>query len=124
MSHFWAYFWVAILGGLIGLVELVSRYRDDPWRAVKQFSAGLYIILNMLASVLALYLILAIKPAWLVTGGELKNVTPSGWIMIVFAAGTAAMAFFRSSVFRAKIDDASVPIGLSTKASSPKKPSC
>lgn len=111
MSYFWPYFWVAALGGLVGLVELVSRYRDDPWRAIKQFSAVLYVILNMLASGLALYLILVIKPGWLVANGDLSKVTPAGWIIIIFAAGTAAMAFFRSSVFRAKIDDASVPIG-------------
>jgi hypothetical protein len=109
MSHYWVYFFlVAVLGGLIGLVELISRYRDDPLRAVKQFPAIVYIIVNMGASGLALYLILVIKPSWLIPLGD---PTPLQWIVVVLVAGTAAMAFFRSSVFRAKIDDASVPIG-------------
>jgi hypothetical protein len=109
--YFWPYFSVMVLGALVGLVELVARYRDDPVRAISQFPAIVYIAFNVGASALALYLILEIKPNWLFgNAGDLK-VTPVRWIMIVSVAGTAALAFFRSSIFRAKIDDVSVPIG-------------
>jgi hypothetical protein len=112
MAHFWPYLGVAVLGALVGVVELVSRYRDDPVRAISRFPAIVYIAFNMAASVLALYLILEIKPDWLVgQGGDLSKVTPARWVLIVFVAGTAALAFFRSSIFRAKVDDASVPVG-------------
>jgi hypothetical protein len=111
-EYFWPYFWVSVLGGLIGIVELVSRYRDDPARAITQFPAIMYIAFNVGASILALYLILQIKPDWLIgENGDLTKVTPARWILIIFVAGTAALAFFRSSIFRAKIDDVSVPVG-------------
>jgi len=112
IEHFWPYVWVSVLGGAVGIVELVSRYRDNPARAIRQVPAMFYIGFNVAASILALYLILAVKPDWLVGGdGDLGNLTPGRWILIVFVAGTAALAFFRSSLFRAKIDDVSVPIG-------------
>lgn len=107
----WPYFWVSLLGGLVGVVELISRYRDNPLRAISRFPAIAYIAFNVAASILALYLIIEIKPAWLIEGGDLSKVTAAGWILIVFVAGTAALALFRSSLFRAKIDDVSVPIG-------------
>jgi hypothetical protein len=111
-AHFWPYFWVSVLGALVGIVELVSRYRDDPVRALSQLPAVMYIAFNIGASILALYLILEIKPEWLVgKDGDLNKVTPAGWILIVFVAGTAALAFFRSSLFRTKIDEVSVPVG-------------
>src|SRR2546423_1406607 len=112
IEYFWPYVWVSVLGALVGIVELVSRYRDNPLRAITRFPAIIYIVFNVAASILALYLILVIRPDWLLgEGGDLAKVTPARWILIVFVAGTAALAFFRSSLFRAKIDDVSVPIG-------------
>jgi len=112
IEYVWPYIWVSMLGGLVGIVELISRYRDNPLRAITRFPAIIYIIFNVAASILALYLILAIKPEWLIgEGGNLTKVTPARWILIVCVAGTAALAFFRSSLFRAKIDEVSVPVG-------------
>ena len=48
---------VAVLGGVVGSSELISRYKDDPWAAIKSWPAIFYIAINCVASVGALGLI-------------------------------------------------------------------
>ncbi len=48
---------VVLLGVLVGLGEIVSRYRDAPVRALGSLPAGLYLGLNGAASWLALVLV-------------------------------------------------------------------
>ena len=50
----WAYLAVAAIGGLVGMSELVARYRDEPARAVRNTPALVYIGINASASILAL----------------------------------------------------------------------
>ena len=45
---------VALLGGLVGTSELISRYKDDPWAAIRNWPARFYIAINGAASVGAL----------------------------------------------------------------------
>ena len=47
----------AVLGGVVGSSELISRYKDDPWAAIKSWPAIFYIAINCAASVCALGLI-------------------------------------------------------------------
>jgi hypothetical protein len=47
---------VALLGGVVGASELISRYRDHPVAAVKTWSAVFYIAVNGAASAGALAL--------------------------------------------------------------------
>lgn len=44
------------IGGLVGLAELLGRYRDHPKALFSCASSWVYILLNATASVLALYL--------------------------------------------------------------------
>ena len=37
---------VALLGGVVGASELLSRYKDDPWAAVRSWPARFYIAIN------------------------------------------------------------------------------
>jgi hypothetical protein len=97
----------AVIAGVIasgvGLAEIVTRYRSDPGRALKTLAAALYLVLNGVAGVGALYLVDAL--GW--TFGQSHHVTV--WRILV--AGLGALAFFRSSLFMAKIGGSDVPVG-------------
>src|ERR1035441_6523772 len=73
---------VALIGGIVGTSELISRYKDDPWAAVRSWPARFYIAINSAASVGALGLIHA--NGWF---------GPTRWTQILMA-GVSAMAFF------------------------------
>ena len=91
----------AVLGGLVGTSELISRYKDDPAASIKAWSGILYITINSAASVAALGLIHAY--GWF---------GPSRWTQILMA-GVSAMAFFRTSLFVVRAGDRDVGIGPS-----------
>ena len=48
---------VAALGALVGSGELVSRYRDAPAGALRTWPALFYTLINMAASIVALFVI-------------------------------------------------------------------
>ena len=78
---------VALIGGIVGTSELISRYKDDPWAAIRSWPARFYIAVNSAASVAAFGLIDA--KGWF---------GPTRWTQILMA-GVSAMAFFRTSLF-------------------------
>ena len=92
---------VAVLGGVVGASELISRYKDAPGAAIKSWPAIFYIVINSAASVAALGLIHA--NAWFAA---------SRWTQILMA-GVSAMAFFRTSLFVVRAGDRDVGIGPS-----------
>jgi hypothetical protein len=92
---------VALLGGVVGASELVSRYKDHPAAAIKTWPAAFYIALNSIASIGALGLIHA--NGWF---------GPSHWSQILMA-GVSAMAFFRTSLFVVRAGDRDVGVGPS-----------
>lgn len=107
MSSAWIdYVLVATLGILVGSGELVSRYRDAPARALANGPAFFYLLLNALASISALFAIHTF--GWhfgVASGGEVLRWTQVG------AAGTGAMALFRSSLFTVQAGGQDVSIG-------------
>lgn len=108
-SFFLDYFAAAVLGGLVGSAELVSRYRDAPARAVLNLPAAIYIALNVCASLAALFLILTYdwRFGLTSTGAALR------WAQIG-VAGTGAMALFRTSLFTLHAGDRDIGIGPSS----------
>ena len=92
---------VAMLGGIVGASELISRYKDNPFAAIKTWPAIFYIAINSVASLGALGLIHAGK--WFET---------SHWTQILMA-GVSAMAFFRTSLFVVRAGDRDVGVGPS-----------
>ena len=92
---------VAVLGGVVGASELISRYKDNPFAAIKTLPAIFYIVINSAASLGALGLIHAGK--WFET---------SHWTQILMA-GVSAMAFFRTSLFVVRAGDRDVGVGPS-----------
>ncbi len=101
---YWRYIAVLYIGGLVGVGELVSRYRDAPERALRSSAAILYVAVNALAGVAALFVVQAFGYATASTPLQTR-------ITQVLLAGFGAMAFFRSSVFTVRVGDQDVSIG-------------
>ena len=100
---------VAALGALVGSGELVSRYRDAPAGALRTGPALLYILINIAASIAALFLIHVFNWHFGVTSGD----EPVRWTQVAIA-GTGAMALFRSSLFTVHVGDRDIPVGPSS----------
>jgi len=102
-------FWQATisggLAGLVGIAEIVSRYRSDPAFALRRPEAWLYITVNTAAGVAALFVIRAF--GW--TFGQTSNIDL--WRALV--AGFGALAVFRSALFVTKVGESDVNVGPS-----------
>jgi len=92
-----------IVGGLVGLSELISRYQDEPKRIFKSIPALLYIILNGVASLISYSLIDKYGVTYFKTAPD----ETSGLML----AGFSSMLFLRSSLFIVKINNQDIPIG-------------
>jgi hypothetical protein len=106
----WYYLAVALLGSLVAIGELVSRYRDAPARALATPGALLYIFVNAGASLAALAVIRAFGWQFGVSG-DASDASVLWTQMLV--AGFGALAFFRSSLFIVHINDKDIGIGPS-----------
>jgi hypothetical protein len=97
---------VAAVGGLVGISELVSRYRDEPTKALFTMPAVLYVALNATAAILALGL-----GSSLVT--EPGEPGPLGvrWALVL-GCGISAMAILRSALFVVRTDGKDLQVGL------------
>lgn len=94
--------------GLVGFGELISRYKDDPFRLSGSPGAQVYICVNVAAGIGALALI-----------REFDLFGPYGQgnhnaIYEVLLAGFGSVAFFRTSLFTARVGDTDIGIGPST----------
>jgi len=103
---------VALVGGLLGATEILSRYRDEPLKCVISAPGLFYIFINMCASLTAYSLSKVF--GWTIDlgsfpSGELKA-TSQQWTMVL-VTGLSAMALFRSSLFIRKVGDKDVGIG-------------
>lgn len=98
---------VAFIGASIGMGELVSRYKDDPYEALRNRHAITYVLINAIASLVAL---LTLK--------TLGNSSSAGQaaaqrIGHTLAAGFGAMAILRSSAFTVRVGKDDVSVGPS-----------
>lgn len=102
--------WVALIGLAVGVVELVSRYRDNPVRALLTFPAVLYVVLNVAACIACLAVIDIVKPSWIF---DAKNAQDVQQLYVILAAGFGAVALFRSSIFKLKSPEGDLAVGPS-----------
>ena len=93
------------IGALVGLAELINRYRDDPWAAAKTAPGLIYLAINSGAGLLALVFLRGAEADFGMQAGSALEWTR------VLVAGLGAMAIFRSSVFNASLGDREVAIG-------------
>lgn len=96
---------VTLVGGVVGAAELVSRYKDDPFAALKNGAAGFYIALNAGAAALALFLLRTFEVNF---GSDKPTVIAVYQILL---AGVAALAFFRASLFTVRVGSTDIGIG-------------
>jgi len=91
------------IGGLVGAVELLSRYRHAPFRAVFTLPGVFYIVINVTASWAAIYMLRAFE----VFSGNADAIE----LKQVIFAGLGSLAVMRSSGFKFKIGDSDIGIG-------------
>lgn len=114
-----AYVLVFLFGGGVGAAELISRFRDDPIRAVQTVPGSFYIALNAAASAVALYLIyvfhdsLGFHDVTTATPARPWSSDPINLVKAVLLAGFSALLFFRTSIFKYRTGDSELPIGPS-----------
>lgn len=101
---YWRFVAVFVIGALVGIGELVARYRDAPQSALWTFPAFLYIAINAFGAVVAIYVVQTFHYA------ESPNALQTR-ITHIFLAGFGAMAFFRSSVFITRVGEQDIPVG-------------
>jgi hypothetical protein len=101
---------VALLGGLLSVSELMSRYRDEPIRAVSNPPAILYVVINVGAAVAALA---AARLFGWSFGVDPANAEQLRWTQVV-VAGLGAMALFRSSLVNVRVSGQDVGVGPGT----------
>lgn len=102
-----SYVIVGLIGGTVGLAELVARYRDAPAAALRTGAAWVYVAVNAAGSLAALLLVRGF-------GWTFGATTPqSAQLYQILVAGFAAIALFRSNLFMVKVGDNNVGVGPS-----------
>jgi hypothetical protein len=97
-----AYLAVFIAGDLVGWGELLGRYRDNPLAMWGHWAARIYVTINGLGSVLALLLIRSLP---------IDGFANDHLLQQALLAGFGSMAFFRTSLFTARVGNADIAIG-------------
>ncbi|MDB5024308.1 MAG: hypothetical protein JWP78_2063 [Mucilaginibacter sp.] len=97
---FFQYCSTFVLGCLVAIAELLSRYKNFS-QIIKVFASWVYLAINGLASVLAYYLVLQF------------NIATGHSVFQIFIAGTSALAILRSSIANIKVGDKQADIGFS-----------
>jgi hypothetical protein len=106
------YLWAAVIGLTVGLIELVGRYRDNPWRALQTPWAAAYMAINAAAALLALYFLEVWRPEW-VYGAPGTEIDDKIRLTAILVAGLGASTLLRSSFLKLKSPDGEIPIGPS-----------
>ena len=97
----------ACFGAMVGMVELLARYRDDPLAAIGTIWALVYILLNALVA--AAVFILLISNRLPIVGGffEREHVA----LNAAFTAGFGGMALLRASFANIRHRERTFPVG-------------
>ncbi|MCG2785507.1 MAG: hypothetical protein L6461_10425 [Anaerolineae bacterium] len=106
MSILW-YEWLTVIGigALIGITDIISRYRDEPDDALGTMPSIFYLFVNAAASSLTLICIRAFEWDFGLQGQQ------AAWAQVL-VAGFGAMAILRTSLWTVQVGEQSIPIGL------------
>lgn len=96
---------VFLLGALVGAAELVSRFRDEPTRAIVSRPGILYLAVNGIASASAL------AALWTFGWSPAPDSVEQTRMLQILASGFGAMAVFRSALFTVRIGGTDVGVG-------------
>lgn len=86
----WWYLLAFIFGVLTGMAEILSKYRDEPWKASKSRPGIIYMALNGFVSIVAYWIVLEYK---------VFTAIDSPGVSAAIAAGFGSMAILRSKIF-------------------------
>jgi hypothetical protein len=100
------YFAVALIGALVGAVELIARYRDDPFRAIVVPSAVLYMLINLTAAIFALWTLRLFSVDWWTASGPVEQK-----FYEIMTAGFGSMVVLRSSLFTLRVNEGDIAVG-------------
>jgi len=92
---------VLAFGVAVGSSEIIARYKDAPFTALRNVWARAYIAANGGASLVAYFLIVQFDAF----NGDQKE------LLQALAAGFGAAAFFRSALFTVKVGETDVAVG-------------
>jgi hypothetical protein len=95
---------VGLLGALVGVGGIVSRYRDDPGKVLTTVPAIAYILLNLTVSVIALLLARGLGWTFGATADSVR------WAQVL-VAGVGGTVLIRASFFTVKVGDEEVQVG-------------
>lgn len=101
-------FVVFALGGFVGSVEILSRYKDAPFRVALSRPGLIYTGLNALVALIGLGLVRLF--GWTFTTDAQASAEIIRWTQVL-VAGLAAMTLFRSSLFKFHLGDQDISIG-------------
>ena len=101
----WDAVFVFVLGALVGAGELVSRFRDEPTRAIASIPGALYLTVNGIASAGALVAL------WVFGWDPAPDSPDQTRLLQILAAGFGAMAVFRSALFTVRIGSTDIGVG-------------
>ena len=106
MNILW-YEWLTVfaIGALIGVTDIISRYRDEPDDALWTVPSFFYLFVNAAASALVLIGIRAFEWNFGLQGQQ------AAWAQVL-VAGFGAMAILRATLWNVQVGDQTVPIGL------------
>lgn len=99
---------VSLIGAMVGATELMSRYPDSPFRAVRNLSGFFYTLLNAIGAVLALYFIQRFNWDFGLTSMMTEVQVELTQTM---AAAFGAMSILRSSLFNVRVGDHDLAVG-------------
>jgi hypothetical protein len=99
---------VAIFGVLVGASELVSRYRDAPWSAIKNPASAAYVSVNALAAAATLALLRIFDVTF-----DIPDVTGQRAVQVL-VSGFGAIAVLRTSLFIVQVGGRDVGVGPAT----------
>lgn len=109
VDDFLAYLAAGTFGGLVGTAELITRYRDDPRKAVLSMAAATYILVNVIASASALYLLHVFDFKFGFRAAQTEQIR----VVQVLVAGIGSAVLFRSAVLSVVVGDQLVNLGPS-----------
>ena len=106
---------VFLLGGGVGAAELISRYKDNPLRALLTAPGFFYVMLNAAGSAAALYLIYIFRSqlGFVEKASDPWPSDPGALVKAVLLAGSSSLVFFRSAIFKFRVGDSDLAIGPS-----------
>jgi len=98
------------IGGGVGAVEIMGRYRQAPLRAVLSYSGFTFVGVNVLASAGAWYLMHVMHAMGEKLPGALGD-PEDVKVKAAIISGFGALVFLRSAVFKVRINETDVGVG-------------